>query len=355
LIVGLVTLVMGADLLVRGATVLAAAARISPLVIGLTVVAFGTSAPEMAVSVVSSVRNEPQIALGNVLGSNIFNVLFVLGASALILPLVVSKQLIRIDIPLMIVASIAAIGFAWDGSINRVEGGVLFIALVVYTAMLVWLGRREANRVAEANADQQVTPGGGLLRNSFLTLLGLGLLVLGASWLVESSATIARSFGISELVIGVTIVAVGTSLPEVATSLMAAVKGQRDLAVGNVVGSNVFNLLAVLGISAIASPLGLPIASQALRFDFPVMVAVACVCLPIALTRSTVSRWEGGLLVICYGVYTSYLVLHAQQSGALDEFRFVALWAGLPIIVAVFVLLTWRERRRPSPTELASQ
>jgi cation:H+ antiporter len=289
MIAGIASVVAGAELLVRGAVVLATALRVSSLVVGLTVVAYGTSAPEMAVSVISSVRGEPQIALGNVVGSNIFNVLFVLGASALIVPLAVSRQLIRFDVPLMIVVSIATYGMALDGKISRVEGLFLVAGIVAYTIALAWIGRRDANTALRSADSRDLVPRHSwleLIGNVFLMIGGLGLLVLGASWLVEASSALARSFGVSDLVIGVTIVAVGTSLPEVATSLVAAFKGERDLAVGNVVGSNVFNLLGVLGASAAVSREGMPVIDDALRFDIPVIVLVALVCWPVVRTQT---------------------------------------------------------------------
>lgn len=352
---GIAIVVLGADLLVRGAVVIASAMRISPLVIGLTVVAFGTSAPEMAVSVVSSVRGEADIALGNVLGSNIFNVLFVLGVSALIIPLAVSRQLIRFDIPLMIVASLVCFAMSMDGVVSRAEGGVLFSCLLVYTGVLVWLGRRDANQaIADANAEDLPTPRSTLAMLAYAVVLvgGLVLLVVGASWLVDASAAIARAFGVSDLVIGVTIVAVGTSLPEVATSLVAAWKGERDLAVGNVVGSNLFNLLGVLGISSAISSDGIPVIHDALWFDFPVMVIAAVACWPIVRTQMIVARWEGAIMVFAYMLYTGYLVLMVEESSLLDEYRFAVLYVIMPIIVFVFIACAWLDRRRLPTTNL---
>ncbi len=346
---GIAIVVVGADLLVRGAVVLASALRISPLVIGLTVVAFGTSAPEMAVSVVSSIRGEPEIALGNVVGSNIFNVLFVLGASALIVPLGVSRQLIRFDVPLMIVASLVSYALAINGVISRVEGAALFGGLVVYTGVLAWLGRRDANQaILNADTANLTTAHSGrtLIAHGFILLAGLALLVLGPSWLVEASSAIARTFGISDLVIGVTIVAVGTSLPEVATSLVAAFKGERDLAVGNVVGSNVFNLLGVLGASSAVSKNGIAVVEEALRFDIPVMILVALACWPIIRTGRTVVRWEGGMMVLAYVLYTGYLVLTVEESSQLDEYREIVLFVVAPLALATFVALTWWDKVR---------
>ncbi len=349
MIAGIAVVVVGADMLVRGAVVLASAMRISSLVIGLTVVAFGTSAPEMAVSVVSSVRGEGDIALGNVVGSNIFNVLFVLGASALIVPLAVSRQLVRFDIPLMILASIVAFGLAMDGVVSRIEGAGLFCCLIVYTGVLGWFGRRDANQaIAETNVEELRPPRSIRVLLAYAGVLGVGLLllVLGASWLVEASSAIARAFGVSDLVIGVTIVAVGTSLPEVATSLVAAFKGERDMAVGNVVGSNLFNLLGVLGASSAVSANGVTVIDEALWFDIPVMVLVALVCWPVVRTQMTVARWEGGLMVFAYVLYTAYLVLMVEESSRLDDYRRVVVFVVAPAALVAFVALSWHDRRR---------
>ena len=252
LLVGLVILVVGAELLVRGSVTLASFAGVSPLIIGLTVVAFGTSAPELAVSSVSSLKGDSEIALGNVIGSNICNILLILGISAVIVPLAVSSQLVRLDVPVMIASSIAVWATAYDGAITRVEGILLFLSFILYTIYMIRKGRREeASRrsAIESAPDFKAHPtlsvGQGIL-NAIYILVGLGMLVLGAQLLVDSAVRIATEFGISEIVIGLTIVAIGTSLPELATSVVAAMKGQRDLAVGNAVGSNMFNLMIVL-------------------------------------------------------------------------------------------------------------
>ena len=314
LIAGLGVLVAGAELLVRGASGLAQLARISPLVIGLTVVAFGTSAPELAVSTVSSLNGTSSIALGNVIGSNIFNVLLILGLSALIVPLTVASGLIRRDVPLLIIASFAVWGAAYDGVISRIEGLSMLIAFVGYTAWLIYGGQRQTS-TDDAAIDTEGSSSTGWKRVVIYVvsvLAGLGLLVLGARWLVDSASVIARGFGVNDLVIGLTIVAGGTSLPELATSIMAAVKGQRDLAVGNVIGSNIFNLLVVLGASATLAANGVPVERAVLLFDMALMVAVACLCWPMFLSQSTVSRGEGLLMLTLYAAYTALLVTGAS-------------------------------------------
>lgn len=300
LILGLVVLVWGAELLVKGASRLAAAFGIAPLIIGLTVVAFGTSAPELAVSVMSGMKGEADLAVGNVVGSNIFNVLLILGLAALITPLAVSRQLIRLDVPLMIVASLVVLWMAQDGGISRLEGALLFAGIVAYTAFLIIKARRD--KVANQASDdefarefgEQAAPGWrGYLANGGLIVVGLAMLVGGSQLLVSSAITIAQYFGVSELVIGLTIVAAGTSLPEVATSVIASLRGERDIAVGNVVGSNLFNLLSVLGLSSLVTPGGLAVPASAISLDLPLMVAVAIICLPIFFSGWRITRLEG--------------------------------------------------------------
>lgn len=296
-IAGLVFLVLGAEALVKGASSLAASVGISSLVIGLTVVAFGTSAPEMAVSVASSAAGQDDLAIGNVVGSNIFNILFILGLSALIVPLSVSQQLIKLDVPLMIAVSFLLMIIGFDGNISRIEAGFLFAGILTYTFFLIRMSRKQ--HVLERGSDEpKVTRTGKMLAlNGIYIIAGLGLLVIGSQWLVDGAISFARYFGVSERVIGLTIVAAGTSLPELATSILASIRGERDIAVGNVVGSNIFNILAVLGLSGVASPNGLKIAESTLRFDMPVMILTAVVCLPLFFTGFKISRWEGGFFL----------------------------------------------------------
>ncbi|HMU89036.1 MAG TPA: calcium/sodium antiporter, partial [Agitococcus sp.] len=255
LIAGLVLLTIGADVLVKGASSLAGSLGISPLVIGLTVVAFGTSAPELSVSVSSAFKGSAEIAVGNVVGSNICNVLLILGLSAIAASLVVQKQLVKFDIPLMIYASLIVLLMSIDGQISRIDGLLLFSGVVAYTVFLIREARREGITVVEGADD--IEPPQPLWKNAILIIIGLAMLVLGSQWLVDGAVAIAKYFGLSELVIGLTIVAIGTSLPELATSVMASLKGERDIAVGNILGSNLFNIGAVLGLSSLVAPDGL--------------------------------------------------------------------------------------------------
>jgi len=344
---GLLFLIAGAEILVRGASRLAVTAGISPLIIGLTVVAYGTSSPELAVSVMSAMSGQADIALGNVVGSNIFNVLFILGLSALIVPLVVCQQLVRLDVPLMIAVSVLVLLIGLDGTISRPDALVLLAGLVSYTVFLFWYNNRK-NRESRANCREPNVPGNSLKScavNVFLIVSGLFLLVLGSRWLIDGATVFALRFGISELVIGLTLVAAGTSLPEVATSVIASIRGERDIAVGNVVGSNIFNILAVLGLSGLISPEGVNVASSALRFDIPVMIAVAVACLPIFFTGHLIARWEGLLFLGYYVAYTVYLFLYSSEHGALPAFSQVMYLYVIPLTVLTLLIVIIRALR----------
>jgi cation:H+ antiporter len=353
-VAGLVLLIGGADILVRGASRLALAAGISPLVVGLTVVAYGTSAPELAVSIQSGVAGQGALVLGNVMGSNIFNVLLILGMSALIAPLVVSRQLVRFDVPLMIGVSVLFLLLALDGAIGRLDGALLLAGAIGYTVYSVVQSRRETQREADRAPDQEPSPQPARpwYINVLFILGGLALLVVGANWLVDSAVSVAEAFGVSELIIGLTIVAAGTSLPEVATSVIASIKGERDIAVGNVVGSNIFNLLLVMGAATLVSPDAIPVPRAALAFDLPVMLAVAVACLPIFFTGYMIARWEGALFLAYYVAYTLYLILNATQHAALPLFNLVMLAFVVPLtaitLLVLFMRAAWRREASPS-------
>ncbi|MBM4460866.1 MAG: calcium/sodium antiporter [Chloroflexi bacterium] len=354
-IIGLGILIIGAELLVRGASRLAVGFGISPLVVGLTVVAFGTSSPELAVSVDAALSGQADIALGNVIGSNIFNVLFILGISALIGALVVAQQLIRLDVPLMIGVSVALLLLGLDGRIGRLDGLLLFAGIVAYTTFAIRQSRKESAPV-QAEYDHEFGQGKRMglrqaLLNIGLAVAGLALLVLGARWLVDGAVTIARALGLSELIIGLTIIAAGTSLPEVATSIIASIRGERDIAVGNVVGSNIFNILAVLGLTAVVAPNGVAVQQAALRFDIPFMIAVAVACLPIFFTGYRIARWEGALFLAYYIAYTLYLILDATGHGALPAYSTVLIEFAAPltaVTLALLALRAWRTGRTPA-------
>ncbi|MCX7851958.1 MAG: calcium/sodium antiporter [Caldilineales bacterium] len=347
LIIGLALLILGAEMLVRGASRLAAAIGISPLIIGLTVVAFGTSSPELAVSLVSAWTGQADIAVGNVVGSNIFNILVIIGLSALIVPLVVAQQLVRLDVPLMIGISFLSLALGWNGYIGRGEGAILFGILVIYLVFLVRASRRESAEVQLEYAQEFGDRRFGMRRQRLfhlgLVLVGLVLLVVGSRWLVAGAVALARWLGVSELVIGLTIVAGGTSLPEVATSVVAALRKERDIAVGNAVGSNIFNLLAVLGLTALVAPQEVVVSPAALVFDFPVMIAVAVATLPIFFTGYRIARWEGALFLGYYIAYVLYLFLNATQHDALPAYSRIMLWFVIPLTVVTILVLAVRE------------
>ncbi|MBI1319982.1 MAG: calcium/sodium antiporter [Candidatus Hydrogenedens sp.] len=342
-VLGLVLLIVGAELLVRGASRLAAALGVAPLVIGLTVVAFGTSAPELAVSVKAALGGQASIAVGNVVGSNIFNVLFILGLAALITPLAVARQLIRLDVPFMVVLSFLLLFLGWDQTLSRLDGMLLVAILVGYIGFLIYQSKREKKPLVDDYAEEFTREDGGtagIAKNLVLLTAGMGLLVLGSRWLVDSAVSMAEAMGVSELIIGLTIIAFGTSLPEVVTSVMASIKGERDIAVGNVVGSNIFNILSVLGITSVVAPAGVAIQQEALQFDIPIMIAVAVACLPIFFTGGMIKRWEGGLLLAYYFAYTAYLILAASQSPTASTLSIAMLYFALPLTAITLLVLS---------------
>ena len=347
LLAGLVLLVVGAEFLVRGASRVAAILRIPPLIVGLTIVAYGTSAPEMFVSIISASSGQGDIAMGNVVGSNICNVLLILGLSALITPLIVTKQIIRSDVPIMIGVSVLLLLFSLDGQLSMVDGLILFIGGVVYTLSLIYQSKQGTvpdEFTEEYSFSDRVTPSL-WLKNIVLIVGGLALLVLGSRWLVDSAVTIARALQVNELLIGLTIVAIGTSLPELATSLVASWRGERDIAIGNVLGSNIFNILAVLGVAGIVSPSGIEVSETLIRFDIPVAIAVAVACLPIFYSGRRIDRWEGFLFLLYYVAYTVYLILNATQAEALPEYINAMLWFVLPLTIITLAIVSVQEKR----------
>lgn len=365
LVAGFVLLIAGGESLVRGAGSLARTLGMSSLVVGLTVVSFTTSAPELAVSTDAALSGYPGLAVGNVVGSNIANILFVLGASALFVPLAVNSQVVRADIPVMALLSGAVLLMALDGTLGTLDGGLLFTALVVYIAVTVLVSRRRAAEVPEAvrtgggsgaadpdgaeDAEERPRPQAkSILRDLLFVAVGATLLVVGARLLVYGASAIASALGVSDLLIGLTVVAIGTSLPELVTCVVAVLRGERDMAVGNIVGSNVFNLGAVLGLTAVIAPGGIEIAPPALRFDLPIMVAVALVLLPIALTGLDVSRLEGALLVGFYVAYIAYLVLDATGHAVLGTYGTAMLWFVIPLTALWLVAATIAELKRRS-------
>jgi cation:H+ antiporter len=350
---GLAALAIGAELLVRGAGRLAGSFGVSPLVIGLTVVAFGTSAPETAVSVGAVLVDNADIAIGNVVGSNIFNILFVLGVSAAIAPLIVDAQVIRQEVPILIGGSVLLPILALDGHLGFTDSALLFGLVIVYTVFLILQSRKQTQATNDEYA-REFSPeadGGGWDSRwpvqLALIAAGLGLLVVGSGWLVDAAVAFAGILGVSDVVIGLTIVAAGTSMPEVATSILAALRGQRDIAVGNAIGSCTFNIFACLGLAGLVAPDGLTVPAAVMQFDIWVMLAVAVAALPVFLTGREIARWEGALFLGYYVAYATYLILAAQDHAALGAFSTAMLSFVIPLTVVTLVVVVIRRQPRP--------
>lgn len=349
-LVGLFALVAGADVLVRGASALALRIGLSPLVVGLTVVALGTSAPELAVSVQAAAAGQADITLGNVVGSNIANVLLILGIGAVINPLKVSQQLVRIEIPIMIALSGLVLVLALDGDLSFLDGMLLVFIFAAYTTFAIRQSRKTTAKVRKEYQEEVEPPRGWRAHwavSAAFVGAGLALLVFGATWMVEAAVEGARGIGMSELLIALTVVAVGTSLPEIATSVVAAFRNQDDIAVGNAIGSNIANLSAVLGASALAAgATGLTVAVEALHFDIPIMLGVAVATLPIVFYNFQLARWEGGVFLGYFAAYIVYSVMRAGGSPLLSMFTTAMAAFIFPLTLLTFGVVIWRARRR---------
>jgi len=305
LILGLVALFIGAEGLIRGSSALALKIGITPLVVGLTVVAFGTSTPELVVSLKAALIGNSSISLGNVIGSNIANIALILGVAALIKPLDVHANVIRREIPIMIVLSILLIILLVDGELSFIDGLIFVLGIITYTVVNVLMARKERNAEVEKEFKEGLKTRLGVTISIFMIVGGLGLMILGANLFVNSSIAIAKAFGISDAIIGLTVVAIGTSLPELITAIVASYKNEADIAIGNVVGSNIFNILGILGITALL----IPLSSAGISYvDFGVMIFTALILLPLSKTGFRISRLEGGLLLTGYIVYIYYLL-----------------------------------------------
>jgi cation:H+ antiporter len=352
-VVGLVALIAGAELLVRGASKLALSFGVSPLVVGLTIVALGTSSPEIAVSVGAVVNGTTDIAVGNVIGSNICNVLFILGLSALVAPLAVHSQVIRQEVPIMIGASILLLAVVLDGRLGRTDAAMMLLLVIVYTVYLIRQSRAESAEVRDEYAKSAPRSGGWdghWAMQAAMVAVGLGLLVLGSNWLVDAAVAFARALGVSDLIIGLTIIAAGTSMPEVATSVTAAIRGERDIAVGNVVGSNIFNILGCLGISGLVSSNGLYISPAVMNFDLWVMIAVALACLPMFVAGRQIGRVKGLIFLAYYAVYITYLILGSQDHDALPAFSRIMIGFVLPLTIVTLVAMVIRDQSSRNKT-----
>ena len=343
---GILVLFGGGELFVAGSTAVALLLGIPQLVIGLTVVSLGTSAPELFVSLLSTIRGDDAIAVSNVVGSNIFNILVVLGMSALVMPLRVQSRLVKRDVPLLLGVSMAAWGMASGGRITWQAG----LALLTATVMnVVWELRTASEHPDESGDDLSDERSSAPVALARLAA-GLVLLVVGSQLLVRGAIGAAQALGVSQTVIGLTIVAAGTSMPELVTSLVAAARGKADLAIGNVVGSNLLNQLVILGLSAtVSGQRGLAVDPVMVARDFPIMVLTTIACLPIFWTQGVITRLEGGILVVLYGLYLGEQLLLNQAPTLVDEYRLVLLVAGLPLLLAflIWTVLRWRKQRHP--------
>ncbi len=343
LFLGFVLLTVGADILVQGASDLAVTLGISPIIVGLTIVAFGTSAPELAVNINAAWTGNPDIAVGNVVGSNILNILLVLGVAAVIAPISVHKRMIKLEVPLMIGVSCLLLFLSYDGLLNRWDGLLLSAGILFYTIFTI--KNASSYNLDDVDLPEEIAESGGkstsLIKQLIFIVVGLGLLVQGSDWLVDGAVAIAKYYGISELVIGLTVISIGTSLPELATVISASLRGKQDLVVGNVVGSNLFNILLVIGFTSLIAPNGLTVSETAIWFDMPVMIAAALACLPIFFSDYLIERWEGGLFLAYYFAYTAYLFLNATHNSGLSTFNTVMVWFVMPITAITLIAFSW--------------
>lgn len=351
---GLLALLLAGHLVVRAASALGARLGLSPMVIGLTIIAAGTSAPELAVVGQAIAVDDTELAVGSIIGSNIANVLLVLGIASLLGAIHVTSRVVRIDIPVMIAASALFLLFALDGTLGRVDGVILFGGLVLFVTWTLQATRRRPNR-GDVEASTRAVGGGttvappagpSLARVTVELVGGIAVLAVAARFVVSGAEEIARSLGVPELIVGLTIVALGTSAPEIVTTLVAAFQGRRDLAVGNAVGSNIFNILLVLGVAGMLSPSGISVSEDALQLDLPILLAAAIACLPIVAWDYTLNRWEGAIFVSYYAAYLVFLVLDATGHRAKDPFALIMLGFVLPLTIITAATVVLRKRRQ---------
>ncbi len=316
---GLVIVVLGAEMLLRGATRIASMLGVSPIIIGLTVVSVGTSAPELAVGLTAAHEGRGPLAVGNIAGTNIVNILLILGLSAAIRPLPTRSLSVRLDVPVMIATAGVLFIMALDGVLDRTEGLGLLLAAVVYTVALVMLSRQEDSSTrlefrdalaGQAPTSRHPTGGGAWVWNAVLLVAGMALAVLGAELLVAGAVELAKAYGVSDAFIGLTIVAIGTSAPELVTTLISTARNDRDVAIGNLIGSSIYNVLVILGLTMLAAPAsGVDVSAEVLWIDLPLAALVAIVCLPVFRSDRMVSRREGVGFVLAYVAYLGSLML----------------------------------------------
>ncbi|GAA2567942.1 calcium/sodium antiporter [Mycolicibacterium diernhoferi] len=310
---GLVALIFGAEIMVRGGAEVAARLGISPIVIGLTVVSIGTSLPELAVGVVAVQEGSGALAVGNIAGTNVVNLLLILGLSALIVPLAMAGRTLRFELPVMAGAAVLMLVLSLDGKLTQTDGLILVAGAVAYTVALIRATRRETAAVVH-EYDEEYPPEVGTVRTRTplhvaMMIGGIAVVVIGADWLVDGAVGMARSFGISDALIGLTVVAIGTSAPELVTTVVSTIRGNRDIAIGNLLGSSIYNILLILGATCLVASEGLALPASLVRIDIPVMVAVALVCIPIFVSGRRVSRGEGGAMVGAYLAYLAFLLI----------------------------------------------
>lgn len=316
-LVGLAALIVGAEVMVRGGSRLAARLGISPIIIGLTVVSIGTSMPELAVGIVAAADGSGALAVGNIAGTNVVNLLLILGLSAWLVPLKLGVRTIKFELPLMAAAAVLLWILAADGVMSRFDGVVLLTVAVGYTIAVIRSARREPREVVGEFADMfpELPPPGSVavarrqsVRETAMLVGGIVVVVVGADWLVDGAVGVARQFGVSDALIGLTVVAIGTSAPELVTTVMSTLRGDRDIAIGNLIGSSIYNIALILGVTCLVPAGGLLLPASLVRIDIPVMVIVALLCIPIFITGRSVSRREGGAMVLAYLAYLTFLL-----------------------------------------------
>lgn len=312
---GLVVVIVGAEFIVRGGSRVAAMLGVSPMILGLTVVAIGTSTPELAVGLTAAAEGNGGLAVGNIAGTNIVNILFILGLSAWIKPLKVQLLSLKLDLPVMVVSALALLWMAWDGVLSRQEGALMVGASVAYTIAMVSLSRRESlpikQEFAREYSAKNILPRVATLQGTVSVLMlaaGIVVVVVGAELLVSGAVDMAQSLGVTDAVVGLTIVAIGTSAPELATTIMATLKNERDIAIGNLIGSSTYNILFILGVTCLATPGGVPVQASLLHVDLPLAALVALLCVPVFASDRLISRKEGAFFVAAYAVYLGTLI-----------------------------------------------
>jgi len=312
---GLVVVIVGAEFIVRGGSRVAAMLGVSPMILGLTVVAIGTSTPELAVGLTAAAEGNGGLAVGNIAGTNIVNILFILGLSAWIKPLKVQLLSLKLDLPVMVVSALALLWMAWDGVLSRQEGALMVGASVAYTIAMVSLSRRESlpikQEFSREYSAKNILPRVATLQGTVSVLMlaaGIVVVVVGAELLVSGAVDMAQSLGVTDAVVGLTIVAIGTSAPELATTIMATLKNERDIAIGNLIGSSTYNILFILGVTCLATPGGVPMEASLLHVDLPLAALVALLCVPVFASDRLISRKEGAFFVAAYAVYLGTLI-----------------------------------------------